>query len=255
MAYLDGFYLNNPHVWQFDGSQYAAQNCTPASFANGINAVTGGRVKKTGAQVRQLVRRDEESNPVNPGWSLEDGDLAMSRMYPPLPFDVKTGQGWNELVADHKSGLYLILQGDNDQFSGGCAGTFDGLHCIGVSPITRMHNGHEQWYVDQPLCPTGKFEYRKDIYEYAAKLYLRMFYGAFRTPVPKQKTLWGPDVPQRLRDANPSGWTVGEAIKRANGGFGTVINMVDLESAFKALGHSYGTVIDPIDLDWLVHHA
>jgi hypothetical protein len=253
VSYLNGYYLNNPHVSQFDGSTYEGSNCTPASFANGINAVTGGRVKRTAAQIRSMVARREETNPDNPGWSQEDGQLAMSRLYPPLRYEVRTGRGWNQLVKDHESGLYLTVMGDNDQFSGGCAGSFDGLHCIGVSPITRILDGREQWWVDQPLCPTGKWEYRKDIYDYAAKLYLSMFYGMFLTPVPRSPTLWGVDVPQNIQAVNPSGWTVGKAVVWATGqGFGTVINMKDLHAAFAAIGLGYGLVIEPKDVQALV---
>lgn len=255
MAYLRGFYLNNPHVGQFDGSLYAGENCTPTSAANGINAVTGGKVRKTGGQVRNLVKRWEEVVPATPGWAIEDVDLAMRRLYPPFPYEVRSGLGWDTLVKDHKSGLYLTVQGDSDQFSNStCSGAFNGLHCIGISPITKTQNGEEWWWIDDPICPIGRWEKRRVIYAYARKLSPSMRYGRFNTPVPRTPpaVLWGPDVPAAIRAVNPSGWTVGRAVAWATGhGFGTVINMSDLKAAFKAIGLGYGNVIEPKDVQAL----
>ena len=168
MSYLDGFYLN-PHVDQFDGSEYAGENCTPTTGANGANASTGGSVHLTGAQVRHLVPCGQETNPNDPGWSLGDLDLAMSRAH--VPFLVRSGQGWSTLVNSHKGGFYLALQGDSDQFSNAtCSGKFNGDHCIGIHPATRISGGVEQWWIDDPICNTGRWESRAVIQRYGQKL-------------------------------------------------------------------------------------
>ncbi len=174
MAYLDGYYLNNPHVSQFDGSVYASSNCTPASVANGINAVTGGRVKRTGAQIRRLVPRSEETNPTLPGWSLEDAKLALSRLYPPMPLTIRTGRGWSALMNDLDAGNYLLVQGDEDVFKTGCASTFDGPHCIGLHPAIEGIKA----YNNNPLCPTGGFVDLSLVRAYAMKLNPTIFYAS-----------------------------------------------------------------------------
>lgn len=254
MAYLNGFYLNNPHKSQFDGSYYQGSNCTPTSAANGINAASGGKYQPTGAKIRSLVARREEVQPSTPGWAIQDVDLAMTRHFPSFRFDVRSGRGWDDVVRDHKSGLYLIAQGDSDRFSNStCSGKFDGNHCIGVSPITKQQGGDEWWWIDDPICPIGRWERRKVIFEYMSKLASTMRYGMFLKPVPRSGTLWGSDVSSQIRAVNPSGWTVGQAIKLATGHFGTVINMSDLKAALKAANIKYGVVVNPDDVTNLIN--
>ena len=193
MAYLDGYYLNSPHVWQFDGSTYAGENCTPTTGANQLIATSGGKIIRTGAQIRSLVLRREESDPTQPGWSQYDLALAMKRVYPSQPYAIRNGFGWDDLVKDHEAGFYLAVQGDSDQFSAPkCSAAFDGDHCIGVHPATRIDpdTGREQWWTNDPICPTGGWRFRKDIYDYAMKLGEKygvdLFWGHLSKPVPRQ---------------------------------------------------------------------
>lgn len=251
MAYLGGFYLNNPHVSQFDGSPWQGENCTPTSAANGINAISGGKYKPTGGRIRNLVGRNEELVRATPGWAIQDVDLAMTRYRPPYGFTNHSGKGWNDVVRQHQLGLYLVAQGDSDQFSNHtCSGAFNGNHCIGISPITRQYNGREQWWIDDPICNIGRWEYRVTIYHYMNKLSPSMRFGVFTTPVPREPTkpLWGSDVPMAIRALNPTGVSMGRAIIKATGkGFGTVINLSDIRRGLLAIGRDPKIRIDPID--------
>lgn len=175
-----GVYVVYPHVSQFDGSALAGENCTPASGANGAKAATGGAVAKTAAQIRALVARREETNPDTPGWSLPDLELAMGRLG--VPFDNRTGHGWAALQAARAAGLYVVLQGDSDRFGdASCSGAFDGDHCIGVHPNTDG----TRWWIDDPICPTGRWEEEATLRAYATKLYPTIRFGVFVKPVPK----------------------------------------------------------------------
>jgi hypothetical protein len=180
---LAGFYLN-PHRCQFDGSAYQGENCGPTSAANGANASTGGKVNKTGAQVRSLIARSAETNPATPGWSLEDIDHAMAKLS--VGFAVHSGEGWGSALTFLQQGHYLNVQGDSDQFSDGtCSGRFNGGHCIGVHPAHRVLDGVSQHWIDDPICKTGRWEYDPTIRAYAVKLNSRVQFGVFTAGVPK----------------------------------------------------------------------
>ena len=183
MATLDGYYLN-PHVTQFDGSTYEDSACTRASGANGANAATAGHVNVNGAYIKTLVKPWEESRPSTPGWSMPDLDLAMSRVPKskggPVPFVNRTGSGWSNVVALHRGGFYLVVQGDSDKFSNNtCSGKFNGLHAIGVHPATQG----TQWWIDDPICRVGRWEEATVIRAYAQKLATNIWFGQFTTPV------------------------------------------------------------------------
>lgn len=183
MATLGGYYLN-PHKTQFDGSRYASQNCTPTSGANGANASTGGRINKSGGQIRALIPRSAETDPRTPGWSLVDLDRAMAKIG--VPFDNRTGKGWSAILAALKNGNYVALQGDSDRFSNStCSGAFNGNHCIGIHPATRVVNLRRQHWIDDPICKTGRWEYDSVIKSYGAKLYYSMRFGVFTNRVPR----------------------------------------------------------------------
>ena len=82
---------------QFDGGPYASQNCTPTSGAMVADQATGGAVNLTGSQLRALVRPAEETNPVTPGWSLQDLALGLSRAK--VTFIVPAGgASWADLL-------------------------------------------------------------------------------------------------------------------------------------------------------------
>lgn len=153
--------------------------CSWTSAANGADASTGGRLDPTPDQVLALVAPSEETNPLTPGWSLQDVDLAMSRLG--VPFEIRSGQGWTGVIAALDAGLYVVLQGDSDRFADGCSGAFDGDHAIGVHP-DRDSAGLQR--IDDPICPTARFERRAVLRAYAEKFEPSVSFGVFTTPVP-----------------------------------------------------------------------
>lgn len=170
----------NPHVTQYDGSRYASANCTPASGANGANAATGGKVARTGAQVRAIVARDEEQNPGTPGWTLRDLDLAMTRLG--VTFTIRSGTGWAAAVKAHDAGYYIVIQGDSDRFADStCSGAFDGDHCIGAHPD---EDGTGRWRIDDPICRVARYERPEVIRAYAQKFSTTVNWGMFLPIVP-----------------------------------------------------------------------
>lgn len=208
----------NPHVTQYDGSRYAASNCTPASGANGANAATKGRVAKTGGQVRALVARDEETNPGTPGWTLQDLRLAMTRI--DVNFTIRSGSGWVALAKAHDDGYYIAVQGDSDRFTDStCSGAFDGDHCIGVHPD---EDSTGRWRIDDPICRVARYERPEVIRAYAQKFAPTVNWGMFLPIVPLAlpDTSTGDDVPiysvpgrvtARIREGQPLRATPGGA--------------------------------------------
>jgi hypothetical protein len=183
MTTLGGYYLN-PHRTQFDGSPLERENCTPDAAANGANAATGGRVNKTGGQVRALIPRSQETDPSTPGWSIPDVDHAMAKLG--VGFENRTGKGWAGLISALDTGHYAILQGDSDQFSNAtCSGVFNGNHCIGIHPARRVVNGSTQHWINDGICKTGRWEYDYILRRYASKLAANIRFGVFTTAVPK----------------------------------------------------------------------
>lgn len=183
MASLGGRYLN-PHKTQFDGSPLAGENCTPTSGANGANAATGGKVNRSGGSIRSLVPRGQETDPGNPGWSIPDLDKAMARLG--VPYENQSGRGWAAVIFALNLGKYVTMQGDSDRFSNStCSGAFNGNHCIGVHPASRVVNLRRQRWIDDPICKTGRWEYESVIHAYAAKISPTIHYGVFTTAVPK----------------------------------------------------------------------
>lgn len=169
-----------PHVSQFDHSTYAPSNCTPASLANGIAAVSGGLTLPTAGDVRKLVARREETNPGTPGWSLEDARLAASRMS--IGLSVLSGEGWPRLRRERQQKGYVLLQGDSDQFGNGtCSGAFDGDHCIGIHPQTIG----SRWWIDDPICAKGRWEEESVLLRYARKLEPTIRFAVLQASVPE----------------------------------------------------------------------
>lgn len=177
MATLNGFYLQ-PHVTQYDGSLYSDENCVPATGANGANAQSGGALRLTGADMRRKVARYQESNPETAGWSMPDLDLALARVG--VPFQNRSQEGWAALKLAHQR-HYIALQGDSDQFGNNtCSGAFNGGHCIGIHPATQG----TKWWIDDPICKTGRWEEEAVLKRYAQKLDSRIRFGVFTHPVP-----------------------------------------------------------------------
>jgi len=168
------------HRTQYDGSTYANQNCTCASGANGARCATGGKVDKSGADIRMLVARNEETSPANPGWSLEDLDLAMQRLG--VPFEIRRGP-WSSVYQVLDSGRGICLQGDSDRFADNtCSGQFDGNHAVYVHPDK---NGTKRLLGD-PICRDWRWEEESVLRAYAQKLWgSTIKFGVFTTPVPE----------------------------------------------------------------------
>lgn len=183
MATLQGYYLN-PHQSQYGHStRLSHMGCTPTSGANGANAATGGKVAKTGDEILALIPPRQEQNPDTPGWSLVDLDNAMLAIH--VPFERRFA-GWDGVLTALNNNLYVVLQGDSDRFGNNtCSGAFDGDHCIGVHPASRIEAGQKQFWIDDPICPGGRWENVATLLEYAKKFNPSINYGVFTTSVPK----------------------------------------------------------------------
>lgn len=179
---LDGFYLNR-HRTQYDGI-YADQTfgCTWTAVANGADAASGGAIDRSPSQVHALIARADESDPSTPGWSIVDADKAAARLG--LGFENRTGQGWAGVSSALAAGLYVVIQGDSDRFGDAtCSGAFNGDHCVGIHPATR-YSGSQHW-IDDGICPTGRWESNSILRAYAEKLSTSVRFGVFTRPVPK----------------------------------------------------------------------
>lgn len=164
-----------------------SSGCTWTSGANGADASTGGRVDPEPDVVLATVARHEETNPMSPGWSLDDLALAMSRLS--VPFVTRSGT-WSQLRADHDHGYYIVLQGDSDVFPSGCSGAFDGDHAIGIHP----DDSSDDWLIDDPICDASRRETESVLERYATKFSgsSTIRYGVFTRPVPGSEGEMGP---------------------------------------------------------------
>jgi hypothetical protein len=242
----------NPHRTQYDGVPADIHSgCTWTSGANGADASTGGRVSKTPAQIHALVHPGEETNPATPGWSIADLDLAMARLN--VPFTPISGRGWVGVVAALMGNHYVALQGDSDQFTSGCSGDFDGNHCIGIHPKHKTASSGIQFWVNDPICPTGRWENVGVLRDYGEKLSSGILAGQFELVVPM--TVWADDVRADNQAVDPLGHQVAAAIRKTHHSYGTVVNTVDIKTAMKAAHLKYGTVIDPPDVRSLLRWA
>jgi len=162
-----------------------SSGCTWTSGATGADAATGGIKDRTPDYIKSLVKRSEESNPTTPGWSLGDLRLAMSRLG--VPFEVRSGLGWTGVLRARAAGLYVVLQGDSDQFGNNtCSGAFDGDHCIGIRPGGTANS----WLTDDPICPSARYENPVTLRRYAQKLDPNVRFGVFLTRVPEHSGAW-----------------------------------------------------------------
>lgn len=180
----DGWYVNE-HESQYGAGRSArtrSSGCTWTAGCNGIDAATAGRIDPEPDLLLSKLARSEETNPTTPGWSLDDLRRASGRMGVQL-LDA-TGTGWLNVVAKHELGYYIVLQGDSDRFGdGSCSGVFDGDHAVGIHPITV--NG--RWLIDDPICPTARYETPATLRAYATKLYASVRFGYYIPPVPRQE--------------------------------------------------------------------
>jgi hypothetical protein len=97
-------FFEGKHRTQFDGSTLAAENCTPTSGANGVRASTGGRIDKSGGEIRELVKNSEEQDSDTAGWSLNDLALAMKRLE--VPFAIRKDT-WSGVEAALRAGVFV----------------------------------------------------------------------------------------------------------------------------------------------------
>ena len=176
-------FFEGTHRRQLDGSPLASENCTPTSGANGLRASSGGRLDKSGGELRALIPKDKETDPKTPGWSLGDLKRAMDGLK--VPYKNKPGT-WADVEATLRSGLFVVLQGDSDQFPGGtCSANFKGDHCVGLHPGDL---GDGTWLLADPLCPSRRREKREVLQAYAEKFAKgkKLTFGVFTTPVPQE---------------------------------------------------------------------
>ena len=160
-----------------------SSGCTWTSLANGISATTAGKDHPTPDFVHGKVARSEETSPQTPGWSLTDADLAAKR----LGFDLvdQTHSGWDAVRKALAGHHYVLLQGDSDRFGNAtCSGAFDGDHCIGVWPRTKIDGGHTYRLIDDPICPTSRWERESVLESYAEKLDANVRFASFARSVP-----------------------------------------------------------------------
>jgi len=182
MTSIEAGYYAGAHRTQYDGSTYANQNCAPTTCANGARASTGGRVNLSGGDVRELVDRAEETNPLKPGWSLADAALAMKRKG--VPFEIRSG-GWPAVEKAHAAGLFVSLPGDSDVFGDAtCSGAFDGDHQVGIHPGADALG---RWPLADPICPDRRYERPAVLRAYAEKLGGTAFaFGVFLDAPPRE---------------------------------------------------------------------
>lgn len=150
---------------QWDGGPLASQNCTPASLAAAADEASGGRIKKTASQARALVAPSQEQNPMTPGWSLRDADVAAAR----LGIELWVGDpatGWAGVERAHDEGRAVLVQGDSDMFADRVSGGFNGDHCVVICP--RVHSDG-RWMVGDPLLNAWRWEGRRTLRLYAEK--------------------------------------------------------------------------------------
>ena len=163
--------------------------CTWTSTASGIAAITGGDREPSPDDIHKLVANHEEVNPKTPGWAIDDAILACSRYG--VPLQDRSGDGWAGVVEATASGQYLILQGDSDQFGDNtCSGAFNADHCIGLHPNSGTdEQGHLLRWINDPICPDGRWERDDILRRYAEKLSARVRFAAFLQPVPEDEPL------------------------------------------------------------------
>lgn len=173
----------NAHRSQYDpdcSTRTRRQGCVWTTLANGIDAQSGGLIVRSPDEVLARVRPTEETNPATPGWSLGDAALAMQRLH--IPFEVRSGEGWDAVLEALSGGLYVVLQGDSDRFSDAtCSGVFDGDHCIGVHPD---RDAEDRQRMDDPVCPDARYSGRSILRLYAEKFNPRISFAVFTHPVP-----------------------------------------------------------------------
>lgn len=176
-----------PHRSQFEAGQTNTTRCCGCTWcagANGVGATTGGKRKPSPDEVHRHLANSEETSPATPGWSLVDLARALDRMG--ITFTNRGGDGWAAAVAAAEAGHYIVLQGDSDEFSNAtCSGVFDGDHAVGWHPKHKDEGGARWWWVDDPVCSTGRWERESTLKRYAQNLNPDVQFGVFAAVVPE----------------------------------------------------------------------
>lgn len=200
---MSDFYTG-PHRSQLAAGQSSlthSAGCTWTAGANGIDDTSGGKKKPDPDDLHGRLPKSLETSPGSPGWSIPDLERATFRYassanMPGLVCVNRTNAGflgaygWAGIKKAWANGRYVVIQGDSDRFSNNsCSGKFDGDHAIGVSPKSRVVNDKRQRWINDGICPAGRWEYESIIYAYAKKLADRsgtpLRWGAFKSSVPK----------------------------------------------------------------------
>lgn len=208
MSYLD-------HRTQYDNGPLAAQNCTPTSGANGMREATNGRRDFSGSRLRLELPIEQEQNPKTPGWSLIDLKKVMDKLG--VPFEIGKG-GWPGVIAAHKNGYLVVLQGLSAIFVKGCSQMFDGGHCIVI--YKDSHSDGKRWMKGDPICEAAEWEQIAVLERYAKAFDPGVSFGYFpiSSPVvPKTYTQAELDAAvNAARDgAETHGWTKGVGEEKA----------------------------------------
>lgn len=164
-------YVNRHTSQGGEGQSYVTRvyGCTWTSLANGIDGTTGGRHRPSPDYLHGLVPRDQETDPSTRGWSIPDAVKAASRYG--ITLVDRSGKGWGDLTDQLDEEHYVLLQGDSDQFaSDTCSGAFDGPHCIGIHPRARVVSGIRYRWIDDPICPQGRWAPEGSLRRYGEKL-------------------------------------------------------------------------------------
>jgi len=195
-------YYTGRHQSQYapgESSLTRKSGCTWVAGANGIEDTSGGKKQPDGDRLHEFLKRSEETSPATPGWSMPDLEKATGRYAKAAGMSGLTCvnrtdagflgvHGWAGIKKAWAYGRYVVIQGDSDRFGNNtCSGAFNGDHAIGVSPKQRMVNGRPQRWINDGICPSGRWEYESIIYSYAKKLAgsRALRWGAFKGTIPK----------------------------------------------------------------------
>jgi hypothetical protein len=196
-------FYTGPHQTQYGNQSNITHTsgCTWTAGANGIDDSSGGKKKPTPDDLHGRLAKHLETSPGSAGWSLPDLEratynYAKSAGMPGLICVNRTNAGflsaygWAGIKKAWSYGRYVVIQGDSDRFGDNtCSGKFNGDHAIGVSPKQRTYNGKSQHWINDGICPTGRWEYDAIILSYAKKLADRsgtpLRWSAFKQTVPK----------------------------------------------------------------------
>lgn len=169
------------------------EGCVWTTVTNGIRSISGGRYRPTPDAIHNLLPKAQETNPLTPGWSITDAIKAAGRYG--VHLNDHTGEGWEALVAFHDAGKFVLVQGDSDQFPNGtCSGAFDGDHCIGITPQSKVEEGERWFYIHDPVCDEGRWAKEAVLKRYASKLYAGIRFAVFVQSVPHYEWRWDVDA-------------------------------------------------------------